>query len=687
MQLQGFLPVCRQDMQAQGIGQLDFVYICGDAYVDHPSFGAAIISRVLQSRGYTVGMLCQPDWRDPESVAALGEPRLGFLVSSGNMDSMVNHYTVNKKHRSRDAFTPGGVMGKRPDNAVVVYGNLIRRTFKKTPVILGGLEASLRRMSHYDYWQDKVRRSILLDAGADLISYGMGERSIVEIADALASGLDVRDITFIDGTVYKTREEEGIYDAVRLPDHEEVCVPTREGKRAYAESFALQHANTDPFQAKRLYEAYGGRTFVVQNPPAKPLTMQEMDDVYALPYMRTWHPMYDEAGGVPALGEIKFSLTSNRGCYGDCNFCALTFHEGRIVQARSHNSILDEAKQMLREPDFKGNIYDVGGPTAEFRAPACKKQLTHGACRHRRCLFPEPCPNLEVDHRDYLALLKKLRSLPGVKKVFIRSGFRFDYLLADRDRTFLRELCQHHISGQLRVAPEHVSDDVLARMGKPRSSVYREFVRLFEQTNQKTGKEQYIVPYLMSSHPGSTLKDAIALAEYIRELGYMPEQVQDFYPTPGTVSTCMYYTGLDPLSWEPAKTSGTERRPERDGEMEPVYVPRDPHEKAMQRALIQYRDPANYDLVKEALLRAGREDLIGFGEKCLIPPRRMEKAGRNHAGGKQKAGGNRAADRTGQKQKAISSLILTMPAVSRRFLPPGRSMRSSVSRREPCGSS
>ena len=629
---EGFLPVSRQDMLAQGIEQLDFVYICGDAYVDHPSFGSAIISRVLQSRGYTVGMICQPDWRDPESVAALGEPRLAFLVSSGNMDSMVNHYTVNKKHRSRDAFSPGGEMGKRPDNAVVVYGNLIRRTYKKTPVILGGLEASLRRMSHYDYWADRVRRSILLDAGADLISYGMGERSIVEIADALASGMDVRDITYIDGTVYKTRQEENIYEAIRLPDHEAVREPSPEGKQAYAQSFALQHANTDPFQAKRLYETYGGKTFVVQNPPSKPLSMQEMDDVYALPYMRTWHPMYDKAGGVPALGEIKFSLTSNRGCYGDCNFCALTFHEGRIVQARSHESILKEARQMLQEPDFKGNIYDVGGPTAEFRAPACKKQMTHGACKNRRCLFPKPCPNLEIDHRDYLELLKKLRTLPGVKKVFVRSGFRFDYLLADRDRTFLRELCRYHISGQLRVAPEHVSDNVLSKMGKPGAEVYREFVRLFEEMNKKTGKEQYIVPYLMSSHPGSTLKDAIALAEYIRELGYMPEQVQDFYPTPGTVSTCMYYTGLDPLSLHTAGTGrnaadalteGFAKGENGGARMEKVYVPRDPHEKAMQRALIQYRDPANYDLVKEALLKAGRADLIGFGTKCLIPPRKM----------------------------------------------------------------
>ena len=620
---EGFLPVSRRELKESGIGQPDFVYVCGDAYVDHPSFGAAIISRVLQSRGYTVAMLCQPDWRDPSSIEEFGEPRLGFLVSSGNMDSMVNHYTVNKKHRSRDAFSPGGVMGKRPDNAVVVYGNLIRRTFKKTPVILGGLEASLRRLSHYDYWSDKVRRSILLDAGADLISYGMGERSIVEIADALASGLDVRDLTFIDGTVYKTRREEDIYDAIRLPDHEEVCEPSSAGRRAYAESFALQHANTDPFQAKRLYEAYGGRTFVVQNPPSKPLSMQD-----------------DRAGGVPALGEIRYSLTSNRGCYGDCNFCALTFHEGRIVQVRSHESILREAEQMIREPDFKGNIYDVGGPTAEFRAPACRKQLTQGACKNRRCLFPEPCPNLEVDHRDYLSLLRKLRALPGVKKVFVRSGFRFDYLLADKDRTFLRELCKYHISGQLRVAPEHISDNVLVRMGKPGNKVYREFVRLFEQMNKKSGKDQYIVPYLMSSHPGSTLKDAIALAEYIRELGYMPEQVQDFYPTPGTVSTCMYYTGLDPLTGSPAGagaeyregTAGNEQRKTAAGTkktgagMKPVYVPRDPHEKAMQRALIQYRDPANYELVKEALLREGRQDLIGFGEKCLIPPRKIEKA-------------------------------------------------------------
>ena len=599
----GWLPINKKDMHDLGLPQVDFVYVCGDAYVDHPSFGSAIISRVLVSRGYTVGMLCQPDWKDPSGITQFGEPRLGFLVSSGNMDSMVNHYTVSRKRRSSDAFSPGGVIGKRPDYAVIVYCNLIRRTYKKTPIIIGGIEASLRRMGHYDYWSDKVRRSILLDSGADLVSYGMGEHSIVEIADALDSGLKVSDITFIRGTVFKTRDPSYTEDALQLPSFEEI----RADKRAYARSFAIQHKNTDPFQAKRLYETYDNSLFVVQNPPSMPLTQMEMDDIYALPYMRAWHPVYDKDGGIPALGDIKFSLTSNRGCFGDCNFCALTFHEGRIVQARSHESILEEAKQFISEPDFKGYIYDVGGPTAEFRAPACKAQLKRGACSHRRCLFPEPCPNLEVDHSDYLKLLKKLRTLPGVRKVFIRSGFRFDYLMADKDKTFLKELCAWHISGQLRVAPEHVSEDVLRRMGKPKNEVYNAFLKEFDKINAKTGKEQYIVPYLMSSHPGSTLKDAIALAEYICQMGYMPEQVQDFYPTPGTVSTCMYYTGLDPET------------------MEKVYVATDPHEKAMQRALIQYRDPKNYDLVKEALLKCHREDLIGFGRQFLIPPRKMER--------------------------------------------------------------
>ncbi|SCW55248.1 uncharacterized radical SAM protein YgiQ [Lachnospiraceae bacterium C10] len=599
---EGFMPVTKKEMEEAGLTQVDFVYVCGDAYVDHPSFGSAIISRVLWAHGYSVGMICQPDWKDDRSIDVFGQPRLGFLVSSGNMDSMVNHYTVNKKRRHQDAYTPGGEAGKRPDRAVTVYCNLIRHLYKKTPIIIGGIEASLRRMGHYDYWSNSVRRSVLLESGADIISYGMGEKSIVEIADALAAGIDVADITYIEGTVYKTKEEESIYDAIRLPDFEEIVAD----KKAYAKSFSIQYKNTDPFAAKRIYECYGGKTFVVQNPPAKPLSELEMDDVYALPYTRQYHPMYEAAGGIPALSEIKFSLTSNRGCYGECNFCALTMHEGRIVQARSHQSIVDEAKVMTQDADFKGYIHDVGGPTAEFRRPACDKQMTHGACVGKKCLFPKPCKNLIVDHKDYVKLLREVRELPGVKKVFVRSGFRFDYLMADPDHSFLKELCQYHVSGQMRVAPEHVSDNVLSKMGKPSASIYTAFVKEFNQLNEKLGLKQYVVPYLMSSHPGSTMKDAIKLAEYIRDMGYIPEQVQDFYPTPGTVSTTMYYTGLDPFT------------------MEEVYVPRDPHEKAMQRALIQYRDPKNYELVKEALLREGREDLIGFGREYLIPPHKMK---------------------------------------------------------------
>ncbi len=596
---EGFLPVNREDMLEKGITQPDFVYICGDAYVDHPSFGSAIISRILEAHGYTVCMLCQPDWHQPECVREFGEPRLGFLVSAGNMDSMVNHYTVAKRHRKTDAYTPGGVMGKRPDRAVTVYCNMIRRSYKHVPIIIGGIEASLRRLGHYDYWSDRVKRSILLDAGADLISYGMGEHSIVEIADALASGIAVSDISWIEGTVYKTRQEDSIYDAIRLPDFEEIeASPER-----YAESFAIQYRNTDPFAAKRIYECYDGALFVVQNPPAKPLSELEMDDVYDLPYMRDYHPMYKKDGGIPALGEIKLSLTSNRGCFGECNFCALTMHEGRIVQARSHENILKEAREILEDPDFKGYIFDVGGPTSEFRAPACEKQLTKGACVGKKCLWPSPCKNLRVDHSDYVQLLREVRSLPGVKKVFVRSGFRFDYLMADSNKEFLREICAHHVSGQMRVAPEHISDNVLKEMGKPKVEIYNAFVREFEKINKELRLKQYIVPYLMSSHPGSRLKDAIALAEYIRDMGYIPEQVQDFYPTPGTVSTCMYHTGINPLT------------------KEKVYVPRSPHEKAMQRALIQYRRPENYALVKEALLREHREDLIGYDKRCLIRPR------------------------------------------------------------------
>lgn len=599
----GFLPISEDDMQKAGIEQLDFVYIIGDAYVDHPSFGHAIISRVLEANGYSVGIISQPDWKDDESITILGKPRLGFLISAGNMDSMVNHYYVSKKHRTSDAYSPGGEAYKRPDRAVIVYGNLIRKTYKDVPVIIGGIEASLRRLAHYDYWSDALRRSILLDSQADIISYGMGEKSIVEIADALSSGIDVKDISFIPGTVYKTRDISGIYDGIVLPSYEEM----KDKPRRYADSFAIQYQNTDPYNGKYLIEEYPHQVYVVQNPPQKPLTKDEMDAVHELPYMRTYHPSYDKKGGVPAIAEVKFSLTSNRGCFGGCNFCALTFHQGRIVQVRSHESLIREAQLMTKAPDFKGYIHDVGGPTANFRHPSCEKQMTNGVCRNKQCLFPKPCSNLHIDHTDYLTLLRKLRSLPGVKKVFIRSGIRFDYLLADKDDTFFTELLKFHVSGQLRVAPEHISDAVLSKMGKPGRVIYEKFVRKYDKINGKLKKEQFLVPYLMSSHPGSSLKEAIELAEYLRDTGCKPEQVQDFYPTPSTVSTVMYYTGIDPLSGKS------------------VYVCRNPHEKAMQRALVQYRDPKNYDLVREALIKAGREDLIGFDKKCLIPPRKIKK--------------------------------------------------------------
>lgn len=603
--MNGFLPISKEELTERGIHQLDFVYVTGDAYVDHPSFGTAIISRVLEANGYTVGIIPQPDWKDEKSVTVLGKPRLAFLVSAGNMDSMVNHYFVSKKRRPGDAYTPGGEAGKRPDHAVAVYGNLIRRSYKDVPVIIGGVEASLRRLAHYDYWSDSFKRSVLLDSQADLISYGMGERSIVEIADALNSGIAVKDITFIAGTVYKTKDISGVYESILLPSYEEM----REKPEAYADSFRQQYQNTDPVNGKYLIEPYPNGVFVVQNPPARPLTTEEMDAVYDLPYQRTYHPSYEEKGGVPAIAEIQFSLISNRGCFGGCNFCALTFHQGRTVQVRSHASIIKEAEKMTKEPGFKGYIHDVGGPTANFRRPSCEKQLSMGVCRERQCLFPKPCKNLTVDHSDYLELLRKLRSIPGVKKVFIRSGIRFDYLMADADDAFFRELVEHHVSGQLKVAPEHISDAVLSKMGKPSNDVYEKFVRKYHMMNEQMGKKQFLVPYLMSSHPGSTLGEAIKLAEYLRDLGYMPEQVQDFYPTPSTVSTVMYYTGIDPVSGKK------------------VYVCRNPHEKAMQRALIQYRNPKNYDLVREALAKAGREDLVGFDKKCLIRPRKGEKAG------------------------------------------------------------
>ena len=598
-----FLPVTREEMEERGIYQPDFVYISGDAYVDHPSFGAAIITRLLESQGYSVGIIPQPDWKKKESIALFGEPRLAFLVSGGNMDSMVNHYTVSRKHRKTDAYSPGGEMGLRPDRAVTVYSNLIRQTYKNTPIILGGIEASLRRLAHYDYWADTMKHSVLLDSGADMISYGMGEKSVLKIAEALDMGIPVNHITNIPGTVYRTKEppKNGIF----LPSYEQVSGD----KRTYAESFQIQYENTDPFTGKTLIESYGGKGYIVQNPPSKPLSQKEMDKVYGLPYVGTYHPMYEKEGKIPAIEEIRFSITSNRGCFGGCNFCALAFHQGRIVQTRSHESILEEAVRFTKEPDFKGYIHDVGGPTADFRHPSCKKQLTKGVCKNRQCLFPEPCRNLEADHKDYLELLRKLRKLPGIKKVFIRSGIRFDYVNEDPSPDFLDELVRFHISGQLRVAPEHVSDQVLYYMGKPGYRAYEEFVRKFYKVNEKYGMKQYAVPYLMSSHPGCTMKEAVKLAEYVRDMGFMPEQVQDFYPTPSTMSTCMYYTGIDP----------------RTGEK--VYVPKDPKEKAMQRALLQYRKPENYELVREALEKAGRTDLIGFNRKCLISPKKGERPG------------------------------------------------------------
>lgn len=595
-----------EDMKKRGWTQADFVFVIGDAYVDHPSFGPAIISRLLERYGYKVCMIAQPDWKNDKSIDVFGKPRLGFLVCGGNMDSMVNHYSVSKKRRQKDAYSPGGQMGLRPDYATTVYCNLIRRTYKDVPIIIGGIEASLRRMAHYDYWSDKLKHSILVDSSADILSYGMGEHSMIEIAEALDSGIDVKDITFVRGTCYRTKDISGVpEDSIILPDYDSLSKDRLE----YARSFYTQYINTDPYSAKTLVEGYGNRGYVVQNPPAYPLTQMEMDDVYDLPYMNNYHPIYEEAGGIPAISEIKFSLTSNRGCFGGCSFCALTFHQGRIIQTRSHESLIKEAERMTHDPDFKGYIHDVGGPTANFRHKSCAKQDKYGVCTNKQCLFPEPCRNLKVDHKDYVELLRKLEAVPGVKKVFIRSGIRFDYVMADSNDEFLKELCEKHISGQLRVAPEHVSDNVLRMMGKPQNSVYEKFIDRYKRVNAKTGKQQYVVPYLMSSHPGSTLKEAVELAEYVRDIGYMPEQVQDFYPTPSTISTCMYYTGVDPRT------------------MKPVYVPHNPHEKAMQKALMMYRKPENYDLVKEALIKAGRQDLIGFDKKCLIAPRKMDRKG------------------------------------------------------------
>lgn len=603
-----FLPVTVDDMKKRGWEQPDFVYVCGDAYVDHPSFGAAIITRMLESKGYKVCVLPQPNWRTTEDFMRFGKPRLAFLVSGGNIDSMVNHYSVAKKKRDKDLYSPGGEGGHRPDRATIVYCQKIREAYgKDVTIMIGGIEASLRRLSHYDYWDNKVRRSILLDSQADILMYGMGEHQIIELAEALDSGIEAKDITFVRGTVYKTKTLENIYEEyIELPHFSE----SSKDKRVYAEGFLKQYENTDAITAKILVEPYND-CYVVQNKPSLPLSQSEFDYSYGLPYMRNYHPMYEEKGGIPAIEEVKFSIISNRGCFGSCNFCALAFHQGRVIQARSHKSIIREAEQITWDPDFKGYIHDVGGPTANFRQPACEKQLTKGACKNRQCLFPDACKNLKVDHTDYVKLLRKLREIPKVKKVFVRSGIRYDYLIYDKDETFFNELCKYHVSGQLKVAPEHVVPRVLNKMGKPSRQVYDKFTKKFYDINRKIGKEQYLVPYLMSSHPGSDLKAAVELAEYLRDLGYMPEQVQDFYPTPGTLSTCMFYTGLDPR------------------DMSEVYVPKTPHEKAMQRALIQYRLPRNYDLVNEALHKAGRTDLIGFDKHCLIRPKKESRGFNN----------------------------------------------------------
>jgi len=595
-----FLPTTREEMLQRGWEQPDFVYICGDAYVDHPSFGAAIITRTLESRGFKVCFLAQPNWRSLDDFKRFGKPRLGFLISSGNIDSMVNHYSVSKRRRKKDSYSNNGEVGHRPDRAVIVYSQKVREAYKDATILIGGIEASLRRLAHYDYWDDKVRKSILVDSGADLLMYGMGENSVVEIAEALEAGIDVQYLTYLDGTVFKTKDLSNIPDYIMLPSYAEVA----QYKKAYAKSFAIQYRHTDHFNAKTLVEPYDG-FYIVQNKPNRPLTQVEFDDTYALPYERTYHPSYDY---IPAIEEVKFSLISNRGCFGACNFCALNFHQGRIIQTRSHESLIEEAKKMIQEPDFKGYIHDVGGPTANFRQPSCEKQEKHGACPSRQCLWPKACPNLKVDHSDYLSLLKKLRQLEGVKKVFVRSGIRYDYLMYDKDETFFKELIQNHISGQLKVAPEHISDQVLDKMGKPRRQLYEKFVDKYQRLNKEMKMNQFLVPYLMSSHPGCDLNSAIELAEYLRDIHHQPEQVQDFYPTPGTLSTAMYYTEIDPR------------------DMTPVYVAKTPKEKAMQRALMQYRNPKNYHLVYEALTLAKRQDLIGFDKKSLIKPKNQKKS-------------------------------------------------------------
>jgi uncharacterized radical SAM protein YgiQ len=618
-------------MDARGWKELDFLLITGDAYVDHPSFGIAIIARVLEKNNFRIGILAQPDWKDPQAFRVMGKPCLACLISGGNLDSMVNHYTAAKKKRHKDAYSPGGMSGFRPDRTTIVYSNRVREVLPGVPIIIGGIEASLRRFAHYDYWSNNVRRSILIDSQADLLVFGMGERAIVEVAERLNSGESIAQIKDVRGTMVPMTGHDVPQGTLILPSFDDVL----SDKKKYAEAFWMQYNQQDPIRGKPMVQSQG-RKGVLQNKPSLPLSQAEMDEVYNLPFMGTYHPSYESQGGIPAIEEVQFSLTSVRGCYGACSFCALTFHQGRIVQSRSAESILREAKQMTLNDHFKGYIHDVGGPTANFRKPACKEQLVRGACSHKQCLFPEPCKKLEIDHQEFLALLRRLRSLPKVKKVFVRSGIRYDAVLADRNSKFLNELCKHHVSGQLKVAPEHVNEGVLHLMGKPGKAVYEKFVKRFRKANEELGKKQYLVPYLMSSHPGSTLKEAIELAEYVRDMGVNPEQVQDFIPTPGTLSTCMFYTGLDPRT------------------MKPVYVPRSMHEKAMQRALIQYRNPKNYALVEEALRLAHREDLIGYGPKCLIRPFRADslKKARSRRSGKERVRSS------GVKGKSVRSKAL-----------------------------
>ncbi|WP_346913066.1 YgiQ family radical SAM protein [Clostridium sp.] len=646
-----FLPICKDDMIERQWEQLDFIIVTGDAYIDHHSFGTAIISRVLEDAGFKVGIIPQPDWHSTDDFMKLGRPRLGFLVNGGNMDSMVNHYTVAKRVREKDLYSPGGKMGLRPDRATIVYCNKIREAYKNIPVIIGGVEASLRRFAHYDYWSDKVRKSMLVDSGADLLIYGMSEKQIVEVANCLNDGLEVQYIRHVPGTCYIIDDLEYVSGYIEIPSYKAISID----KMEYARAFKIQYEEQDPVRGRTLVQKHANR-YVVQNRPEMPLTREELDHVYGLPYTKNYHPCYEEAGGIAAIEEVKFSIVSSRGCFGNCSFCAITFHQGRIVQSRSEESILDEAVEITNLPDFKGYIHDVGGPTANFRRPACKTQLRHGACKNKQCLYPKPCKNIDADHTEYLELLRKIRAVPKVKKAFVRSGLRYDYIMADKNDTFFKELVEHHVSGQLKVAPEHVCADVLKYMGKPSGKTYDRFVEKFYKLTEQVGKKQYIIPYLMSSHPGSTLASAIELAEYLRDINYQPEQVQDFYPTPGTLSTAMFYTWVDPLT------------------MKEVYVPKTKSEKAMQRALLQYRNPKKYDIVYEALVKAGREDLIGNGPKCLIRPKTQGR-NLNH-------GGNNSRRNKEGKGHISDKAVLTRGSHGRTPLERKKSKNTSTNKRK-----